>query len=368
MARKEHLREDALNKHTTAMWIFPMVGFVVVFNAFAGACNSIEPDQDSWESLGLEGQWVLSFAETPWGLFAGTRSTGVYKQNASSWEAVGVTESAVAALLFIHNPTERLIAGVHRLANETTPAAAFATTDGGETWVPWDDQLAEMHDSRFWTYSLAEDPTTPGRLFLGSSASILRSDDGGATWRFVFNTADASGPGIHSVAVEHGGASVWAGGGSALGVGRIIHSSDTGETWRVLFPAQFAEFPVRAVLVDPLNPNRIWAGMWGTANGASVIWSEDQGETWVPSLTEPVLISDLVEGPNSLYAIGGRTEPADGFPAGLYVYRYNGGRWTRLPTPPEIAWGLSAIVTSDGYLVVGTAGSGVWRAPISTVD
>jgi photosystem II stability/assembly factor-like uncharacterized protein len=331
-------------------------------------CGATGPSAEEWEPFGLQDQSVLSLSETPWGLFAGTVSTGVHRRTTDApWETLGVTESAVATLLFVDGPTPRLLAGVRWTGNERTDAALFASTDGGDSWTPWDDGLALENDGSFWAFSLAEDPAVAGRLYMGSSASILRSDDAGANWRFVFNNADAGGPGINSIVVKDDGASIWAGGGSALGVGRVIRSTDSGSTWEVLFPTGFGEFPVRSVLIEPMNPTRLWLGMWGTVEGAPVMWSDDGGTTWVPSLSEPVLISALVAGPDgSLYAVGGRPEPSDdGAPAGLYVYRRShGDEWTQLETPPDAGWGASAIVTSDGHLMVGTVGTGIWRVPL----
>lgn len=346
----------------------PLTTGMVLLSSGCLCCGATGPSAEEWEPFGLQDQSILSLAETPWGLFAGTSSTGVHRRTPEApWEALGVTESAVATLLFVDEPIPRLLAGVRWNGNERTDAALFASSDGGGSWVPWDDGLAVENDGSFWAFSLAEDPSAPGRLYMGSSAPILRSDDGGENWRFVYSTADASGPGIHSIVVKDNGASIWAGGGSALGVGRVIHSADSGNTWEVLFPTGFSEFPVRSVLVDPVDPNRIWLGMWGRVDGAPVIWTEDGGATWVPSLTAPVVISVLVVGPGgSLYAVGGRREPSgDGAPAGLYVYRRDADdQWTQLDTPRDAGWGASAIITSDGHLVVGTVGTGVWRVPL----
>lgn len=337
-----------------------VVGVALVVTA--ASCKVAGPQVEDWEPLGLDGEWVTAVVETAWGLFAGTRAQGLFRfETTGSWASLGVTESIVSSTLFVEEPKPRLLVGVTPIANETTSAAVFASNDQGATWVPWDGGLAAANDNRFWAYSLAQDPAVPNRLFMGSSYSILRSDDGGASWTFVFGSEDSWGQGIHSISVgPDGTGQVWAGGQSALGVAPIFRSEDHGTTWEVGFPANRSEFAVRSVLGDPSTPGRVWAGLTGSVEGASVIRSDDGGSSWTPSLSAGIPVYDLVVHTGIVYAVG--RDFTDTGNDRLAVFRHEGhDTWVQISTPSSARGGLAATVTEVGELIVGTAGSGVWR-------
>jgi hypothetical protein len=53
----------------------------------------------------------------------------------------------------------------------------------------------------------------------------------------------------------------------------------------------------------------------------------------------------------------------DGYPGELDVFRLRPGsiQWDAIRVRPGIAGGLSATLDDEGRLLVGTAGTGVWR-------
>lgn len=173
-----------------------------------------------WTHLGLEGHWVTALADTPWGLFAGTGDAGVFRfdSNAGSWQALGLDHAVAWSMLFVPGPTPRLLVGMRNRAEERTPAAVFATEDRGRTWLPWDGGLAEQHDNREWAYSLAMDPGDAARLYMGQSASILRSTDGGRSWQYVSGDADMTANGVNAIVISPArDGRVWAGVEGAFG-------------------------------------------------------------------------------------------------------------------------------------------------------
>lgn len=321
---------------------------------FATSCTLFAPGRGDWELLGLEGQWVTALAETDWGLFAGTRSRGVfrYDEAAGQWEPLGIDGSINRSMLFLPGTSPRLLVGLSYLATEPTEAAVFATEDGGVSWVPWDGGLAEQNDDRFWAYSLAQDPSEPDRLLMGSSFSILESTDAGVTWRFLFGSFDSNGLGFHTILVSDGnGEEIWAGGQSGLGVSVVFHSIDGGLTWDISFPGGHS---VNTMVYDPVLPNRVWASL-----GGSVIRTDD-GRSWEGSLRENVSVSRLVVVDGELFAVA--REFAEGGQQNLRLFRYErrSDTWSSLNVP-RVRGGISAIAGGGGSLIIGTSGSGVLR-------
>lgn len=74
---------------------------------------------------------------------------------------------------------------------------------------------------------------------------------------------------------------------AALQVGYILKSSDGGETWRLL--NKDLDCDVHTIVVDPTNPSRIIVATGGhdfrlgRAPGRALYMSEDGGETWSPT-------------------------------------------------------------------------------------
>lgn len=121
--------------------------------------------------------------------------------------------------------------GLQPRADEQTEAAVFATEDAGATWKPWDGGLAARFGFRAWAHSLASDPLNPERLFMGQSSSILRSEDGGESWRYVLGNENLQGLGINSIVVSaNSDRGVWAGGQTAFFAAAVLRSRDSGDT------------------------------------------------------------------------------------------------------------------------------------------
>jgi photosystem II stability/assembly factor-like uncharacterized protein len=288
----------------------------------SSACSNLGPVAEHWIWLGLDAKWVTALAHTDWGLFAGTRSNGVFRYNSEldEWVPLGLESSRVRSMLFLPGDGPRLLVGV----TGPTESAVYATEDAGETWIPWDGGLADHQGGYFSAHSLAADPDRPQRLYMGGSYSILRSDDGGQTWDFVHGSFESWGQGIQAIAVSpHSDGGVWAAGQSALGVGPIFRSLDSGDTWEVSFPAPYSE------VVD----------------GGAVIVSNDRGETWEPSLSEEVQVPALAYADGTLYAVAREFvefDPTLGDPyytLRLFRLRDGSDNWESIPSPG--AWGYS---------------------------
>lgn len=350
---------------------------ILLFPPFILSCGEpVEPVSDScnptssgtWVHLGLEGQWITSLAETPWGIFAGTGHRGVYRCNPANgrWEPLGLDHAKVSAMLMVPGPTPRLLVGMRNRAEERTAAAVFATEDGGRTWLPWDGGLADRNDNRQWAVSLAIDPGDPDNLYLGQEASILRSSDGGRTWRYTLGAPDHNGGGMDAIVVSPArDGRIWAAGTGATFAGFVMFSDDWGETWGGVNVTPRVENSVFALAVDPRDPRRLWAGV-----GGGVMRSEDYGRTWNYALLNggaegSIMMSILVAGEH-LYAVGGLLRPIPDLGNDLALYRSadRGTTWEQITAPPGIPGSDVAILDSSGRLLIGTTtvpGGGLWR-------
>lgn len=170
----------------------------------------------------------------------------------------------------------------------------YVSDDGGENWKQFSDQVG-IFDKYWRPVTLGISPAQPDVMFSKGEHGVLRSADGGKTWRpvgqseqlnlvtldtedqaegifistkqtplnvdqFVFDTADTrtiymvSGKGIH-------------------------RSLDGGDSWTILDLGFDRLRAVNSFAVDPLRPNRVIAG---TALG--LFMSEDQGCHFVKML------------------------------------------------------------------------------------
>jgi hypothetical protein len=315
--------------------------------------------------LGLDGQWIHSLASTEWGLFAGTREQGVFRwRSGESWEPLGLDHAIVSSILYVPASPTRLLVGVSPYSDEQTEAAIFASVDRGRTWIGWDDGLAARKENRGWAFSLALDPGDPNRLFMGQSASIMRSRNAGLTWEYVFGDDDVAGGGIRSIVVSpRQDGRVWAGGQGAIFSPVIARSDDFGDSWQFLNPSPSGDNVVTALLLDPRQGDGVWAGM-----GGGVMYSSDAGTSWQWVLRlQGGLVGDLTLLDDSLYAVAienirpspdGTGELSD---LGLYRSSDWGATWEKLPTPPGISGGFRIVGHRSGGLLIGTTANGVWH-------
>jgi hypothetical protein len=236
------------------------------------------------------GPYVLADPLKPGTLYAGKITgiayTGPYKSSDDgvTWERAGS--------LFVQNPKPLATAppatvyySSYECGQAVCSGFVYVSPDGGLTWREFYGQPVS-----FATYQMVVDPTTPTALFLGENHVILvspiaaeaaayRTTDAGETWTRVDSGlgldsavissmigTNVSGtlylatmPGIRDPNAPHG----------------LFKTLDSGATWM-----QLANAPsdIAALAADPTNPSTIYAG---TAGG--VFKSVDGGGTFAPS-------------------------------------------------------------------------------------
>ena len=170
----------------------------------------------------------------------------------------------------------------------------YATSDDGGSWqprnagiraefLPEGQQYPEFGQC---VHKVTRHPSRPERLYLQNHGGVYRSDDEGATWRYIADGLPAD-FGFPVVVHPHqpdtvfvfplgGGDRRYPPGGRAL----VWRSRDAGETWEPLgdgLPERFFIGVMRdAMCADDHDP----AGLYVGARNGSVWTSVDAGESW----------------------------------------------------------------------------------------
>jgi len=185
-----------------------------------------------WTLLGLHQARALALTQSH--LYAGTWS-GVlrFEPERGGWFPVGWPPlEQVMTLLYVPGNPPRLLAGLLR-GQPIGEASVYATEDD-KTWLPSDRGL-NPDDWYKGAYALALDPHDARRLYLGTDYPILRSDNGGRDWQYVYGSPPWFGHGTDAlVASKHRPGRIWAGLNSGADIGVVVRSLDAGATWKIV--------------------------------------------------------------------------------------------------------------------------------------
>jgi len=140
-------------------------------------------------------------------------------------------------------------------------------------------------------HSLVFSPTDPNVVFFGHHNGIMRSDDGGRTWRPLVNRANFD---AMNLAVSRGDNRVL----YLAGHNVFQASLDGGATWQPV-PNDLPGLDLHSFTMDPDDPNRLHA--W--AVGFGVFNSSDGGSSW-----QQVISNDLPVDVTALASAGGDPE------------------------------------------------------------
>lgn len=230
------------------------------------------------------------------------------------------------------------------------PAAVLKTADGGRTWRP--TGLAGD------ITSIAIAPSDRQVLYLADTRRAWRSDNGGATWRPARPLPDLAD--LSSLAVDpHDPLTVYAATDSG-----VVRSANGGRTWTA-GPRLDSFGEIRRVAVDPGDSNLVYA-----ASRFGDIWrSTDRGANWTQTadLGVDFDITDLEFDPTAPGALllAGSRFPSSGpvnATSGRLLRSVDRGRtWTPL-LATEVINDLDFDPARPGEALLATDALGVWRS------
>jgi photosystem II stability/assembly factor-like uncharacterized protein len=188
-------------------------------------------------------------------------------------------------------------------------AGAFRTEDGGETWRPINRGLVSQYipdptaEVGHCVHCIAKHPSRPATLYMQKHWDVMRSDDGGASWREVSGDlpSDFGFPiGVHAHEPETIYVVPLKSDSERYppeGKLRVYRSRTGGNEWEPLtsgLPQKdcFVNVLRDAMAVDSLEPCGVYFG----TTGGQVYVSEDDGDHWTPIVRDlPAVLSVEVQ-------------------------------------------------------------------------
>lgn len=230
----------------------------------------------TWSSQSVSGLSPVSIssivaqdADTAWAVCADTCLVLKTENGGSSWNVAYESSSVLSYTAVSVVGTEVWVCGSGRSGG----VVVEYTRDGGSAWSTFNVDAAYAMQS---PSSICAVPG--GTVFLaGTNAmGILRSDDGGATWRTVLST-DADMRALDA----YDGAIAWAGGGR----GSFFLTVDGFQTNISLSPAgaQYADGTVTSVSFLRDGTSGVFSVISQTGETGSIYHTSDGGQTWSQS-------------------------------------------------------------------------------------
>jgi len=173
-----------------------------------------------------------------------------------------VSHCDLAAVDFTDPDRKTLLAGGHEQSKKL-----YRSTDAGMTWP---EIGATIPETTFCTLPLMFDAKTylvGCGGFGGGNPSIIRTEDGGATWTRV---TDGGGGGAPLVASD--GSIYW----STFNGGGMVRSTDQGRTWKAV---------VGGGVLSGVPPVELPDGRIATVAKKVIATSADHGATWIAATT-----------------------------------------------------------------------------------
>lgn len=250
-----------------------------------------------WTSIGPGGGEITALAinpVTPTTVYAGTRSSGVFKSTNGgvSWSKVnnGLTSTSVLALAIDPQTPSTVYMN-------TGGSGVFKSSNSGASWSAINNGLDGIYVS-----TLAIDPQTPSTIYIGTTyGSLFKSTNGGAGWFAVSN--DLNSVPVSTLAIDPQTPSTIYAGGTDYYWGGVFKSTNGGVSWSAVNNG-LTNMYVYALAIDPQTPSTIYAG---TDYSGGVFRSTNSGASWskINYGLDAFYVSTLVidpQTPSTIYA------------------------------------------------------------------
>jgi photosystem II stability/assembly factor-like uncharacterized protein len=302
--------------------------------------------RETWGSAPLFGGEIHSLAfhpDAPEMAFAGTAAGQVYRTNdgGATWAPAGMRFAlpgwVVVELHFDRNTPNRLWAGLRGVWGG---AGVVYTENLGETWeMVWRKPEETL-------FSLTTVAGREGRVVVGTRSGVWGTDDLGASWRHLTSenqeivevSAIAVPPGLPKTIV-------------AGTYRRAYRSDDGGETWKGIFDGMVLDTQLSSLHAALDESGDLWASTCGWVYH----WSEAAGR-WARSR------DGLAERRGKSFQVlpGGRL--LVGTVAGVYVSEDEGRSWHPRGRADLTVLSLAYHPRRPNVVLAGTLGAGVWRS------
>jgi photosystem II stability/assembly factor-like uncharacterized protein len=254
---------------------------------YAGTGQGVFTSSDggrAWrlQESGLGGKSVIALAVSPQdspAIYAGTTGLGVFKSvdRGLNWKPVntGLTGKTVRTLAIDpRSPTTVYAVAMKNMAYATgNGGTVVKTVDGGATWRA----ITGPRDVQ----SIAIDPRAHDTVFAGTTGSLFRSRDGGDSWRLVATAPSPSKAAAKSHVANpdtfdvilidpHDSQIVYAG----IRTGGVLKSADGGDTW-LASSVGLANKDIRTLAVDLRDSQIVYV-----STGGGVFRTTDGARSW----------------------------------------------------------------------------------------
>jgi hypothetical protein len=234
-----------------------------------------------------------------------------------AWQKTSLDAGQVHAVLVHPTSPGTVFAGTDR--------GLFRSTDRGSTWEQYGTGIKTSSSATLKVLALAA-ARDGSQLYAGTSAGVFQSTDEGATWSQGSGMLSGSGVlryyyAIAALAVDPANPrTVYAGDSGMMTEGRVLKSTDGGATWRSSGSGISGD-DVDGLAVDPDTPSTVYAAVEDSlyvSAGAGLSWTKTAGKMQVNSSDAHVLIVAVTA--DVVYA---------GTTAGVWKSRDGGATWSQ---------------------------------------
>jgi photosystem II stability/assembly factor-like uncharacterized protein len=292
--------------------------------------------------VGSDVRALVAVPASPSTVYAGTYGDGVHRSTdgGQSWHRRGLTGRFVYDL------------AMHKSSSLTVYAATdrgvYKTTDGGSSWRRITTGVVGVN-------SIAVAPSNPAVVYAVSWTGVIKSVDAGRTWKTLSVPSPAGSLARYQGLAVHptSSARVWV--GSLVQARTVMRTTDGGLTWRSALACPEHYGPTD-LTVDPRQPWIVYAG----CDYAGVYQSLDRGVTWRwISRGVTGTVTEVVVDPADSRRLYAGTYTGS-YVSGVYRSIDRGATWTLFSTGMTTTWTHALTITStSSALYAGTTGYGV---------